>query len=186
MARKKKINEKMAHVAEMIANRDKVRDEIKAAHAAQLDKALRDHNASIYAALFDQFPEAGDSEIANSIGKSRNTVYLWRKDYRDNYVQGLALPVADGAPSKPADTSRQARKVTWEGMDRLVFPSTSTDLHLITYEAIGYGVDAEEADLDEIRSRADGGHIFPSWLTPELIQAESKRLDVKVALAPWN
>lgn len=186
MARKKKINEKMAHVAEMIANRDKARDEIKAAHAAQLDKALRDYNASIYAALFDEFPDAGDSEIANSIGKSRNTVYLWRKDYRDNYVQGLALPAVSSTPAKAASSVHPARKVTWEGMDRLVFPSDQGDLHLITYEAIGYGDSAEEADEQEIAARREGGNVFPEWLTDDLIKSEAARLDVMVALAPWN
>lgn len=186
MARKKKVNEKLAHVADMIANRDKVRDEIKAAHAAQLDKALRDHNASIYAAMFDAFPDAGDSEIANSIGKSRNTVYLWRKDYRENYVQGLALPTVDRSPVKAAATKHPARKVAWEGMDRLVFDSEQGDLHLITYEAIGYGDSAEEADEQEIASRRDGGNVFPDWLTDDLIKSEAARLDVVVALAPWN
>lgn len=186
MPRKKKVNDKIAHVADMIANRDKVRDEIKAAHAAQLDKALRDHNASIYAALFDQFPDAGDSEIANSIGKSRNTVYLWRKDYRDNYVQGLALPVVDGSVPKIKATDHPARKITWEGLDRLVFDSEHGDLHLITYESIGYGNSAEEADEQEIAARREGGNIFPDWLSDDLIKSEAERLDVVVALAPWN
>lgn len=190
MARKKKINEGMKHVGDMILNRDRARAEIKDRMALELEEQLRLHTLKIYEAMFKDFPDAGDSEISNSTGVSRNTVYLWRRDYYNNYL-------GEGRPKKSAVDQvgvhsevvpeYEFTKQVWEGLDRLVFRFSGKQLHVITYDAVAYATSAEEADELEMKNRQNGTpDERPEWLTDDVLRDAAKKADVRLALAPWS
>lgn len=188
MARTKAFNPGMAHIAVMLKSRDDARAEARKRVSEMVEESVKGHTAQIYEAIFKDFPDAGDSEIANSIGVSRNTVYLWRKDYKDNF-EGRAIgssPEVTPAASAVAPPFT-ANKVTWEGMDRLVASFSGKNLHFITYEDIAYGDSPAEADEREMENRRNKTpDQRPNWLTDEVLESMCEDAGVKLALAPWN
>lgn len=191
MARQKKVNPAMSHIKEMIENRTQAREDIKARLARQADAEIALHTKSLYEAIFEEFPDAGDSEISNSVGVSRNTIYLWRRDYVENYrgrvLHGASIEEVKAIIPPKVAPIYDVEKVSWEGRDRLVFDVKGSHLHVITYDSFGYGDTPEEADIDEMMMRrTPTPNERPDWLTDEVLKAEAERFDVNIPFAPWN
>lgn len=170
MGRKIAYNPEMAELGELVARYMGNRTIIRARYAALAEKEIADQRVELQRRMVTDFPDAGPSEFANSIGLSRSTVIRWLEEYAERHLNVQS----DAAEERPGHGAYGI-----EGETAYVMHD-GRRLYLLTGDTFGYGESVEDAD------RPGNLITAPEWLTEDVMREAVEATGATLMYAPWD
>lgn len=173
MPRKAAFNPNMADLRALVDKYMGNQRTIRARYAAMAEREIADQRVEIQRRMATEFPNAGPSEFANSLGVGRSTIIRWLDEWANRHLDVAShdenvAHVSSDSPvfGKDGDTAY----VIHEGRR----------LYLLTGDTFGYGETVEEADTP--------GNLItaPEWLTEDLMRQAVDTTGAILMYAPWD
>lgn len=170
MGRKIAYNPEMAELGELVARYMGNRTIIRARYAALAEKEIADQRVELQRRMVTDFPDAGPSEFANSIGLSRSTVIRWLEEYAERH-----LNVQTDAAEAPTGHATYGVE---DGTAYVIHDGTR--VYLLTGDTFGWGDSKAEADQPGNLTTA------PEWMTEDLMREVIEQTGATLLYAPWD